>query len=94
MADRAEAGWSHASSSHGRKLVGRDGALHAFRRQLARDDVGSMRFHCDGARDPQTARDLTELWSDHALLKDAQIELRMDGSSARYVVVESDETKT
>ena len=48
-------------------------------------------FHCAGARDPQTARDLTELWSNHALLKDAQIELRMDGPRARYVVVESNQ---
>ena len=48
-------------------------------------------FHCAGARDPQTAQDLIELWSNHALLKDAQIELRMDGPRARYVVVESNQ---
>lgn len=50
-------------------------------------------FHCAGARDPQTAKDLAELWSDSALLKDAQIELRMDGPRARYVVVDLDETQ-
>ena len=94
--------WQHALRPDGRMLLPLTGeswwgAMVLFARSgdtLRGTTLGRCGFfHCAGARDPQTAKDLTELWSDHALLKNAQIELRMEGSGARYAVIDPDETQ-
>lgn len=94
--------WQSALKPEGRMLLpltGDDwwGAMVLFARSgdaLRGTTLGRCGFFpCEGARDPGNARDLAQLWSDRALLNDAQIELRMVGTRAKYVVVDSDETE-
>ncbi len=90
--------WLHVLGSGGRMLLpvtGKNwwGAMVLFSRIQ-----GAVRgitlgpcgfFPCEGARDPQVAKDLAALWSDETHLQGAELELRLDGAHAKYRITDT-----